>query len=221
MSRSVVLSPSPRCASCRLPPRWCVCAGVQTIECPLQVDVLAHRRESWRPSSTGHLINRVISGSRYHLWSAQTPLDPKAVRMAGRELWILHPAGGPVPESTAPEKVHVLLLDGSWREAAAMQREVGGWGRLVGLPMAGESRYWLRAQQDGGRFSTVEALLCLMSFLGLEREEAELRVQFELHVYAGLRSRGNKAAAVEFLRDSPLRAALPELLAQLDVRRPR
>lgn len=149
------------------------------------------------------------------------PVERAAVQVAGRELWILHPAGGPVPEKAAAANVQVLLLDGSWREAAAMQHEVGAWGRLVSLPMSGESRYWLRAQQDGRRFSTVEALLCLMETLGLAREAAALRVQFELHVYAGLRARGNKTAAAEFLKTSPLPAALPELLEQLNLRRPR
>jgi hypothetical protein len=33
-----------------------------------------------------------------------------------------------------------------------------------------------------------------------------------LHVYAGLRARGAKAAAEEFLAASPIRAAFPELL---------
>lgn len=120
MPRSVVLKPSPRCAGCRLPPRWCVCAGLSPVECALQVDVLVHRREFWRPSSTGHLIHRVMSGARFHLWSAETPVAPAAVRVPGREVWVLHPAGNPPPVAVAPAGVQVVLLDGSWREATDM-----------------------------------------------------------------------------------------------------
>ena len=180
-----------------------------------------HHREMWRPSSTGHLINRTLTGSRQHLWRRERRLSAAEVSLPGRELWILHPAGGPAPAGAAPEKVQVLLLDGSWREASAMGREVGGWGRPVSLPMSGESRYWLRTQQDGGRFSTVEALLFLLKAMGLDQAYTGLQVQFELHVYAGLRARGHKAEAAEFLKTSPLPAAMPELLAQLNRRQPR
>jgi hypothetical protein len=40
-------------------------------------------------------------------------------------------------------------------------------------------------------------------------------VQFELHVYAGLCSRGNKPEAAEYLATSPLRDVFPELLRKL------
>lgn len=143
------------------------------------------------------------------------------VRVAGRELWVLHPHGQPLPSEVAPESVQVVLLDGSWREATTMAQEVGGWGRLVSLPMAGESRYWLRSQADDARFSTVEALLFLLEAFDLKREAQVLRLQFELHVYANLRARGHKPQALEFLRTSPIRTHFAALIAALDVPRPR
>ena len=102
-----------------------------------------------------------------------------------------------------------------------MAQEIGSWGRLVSLPMVGESRYWLRSQADGGRFSTTEAFLFLLNEFGLGEVYAHLFAQFELHVYASLRARGSKEAAMEFLEHSPVASQFPELLAQLDVRRPR
>ena len=212
MSRSVVLNP---------PPRWCICAALHGVTLPLQVDVLMHHREQWRPSSTGHLIVRAVAGSRQHLWRCERGLRAEDVRMTGRELWILHPHGRPMTRETPPENVQVLLIDGAWTEATLMAREVSGWGRLVSLPMTGESRYRLRTQQSGGRFSTFEALLFLVEAFGWAEAHAALRLQFELHVYAGLRARGSKAAAEAFLEGSPLRTGLPELIAQLNVRRPR
>jgi DTW domain-containing protein YfiP len=113
------------------------------------------------------------------------------------------------------------LLDGSWREAARMMHGVKTWGRLVSLPMTGPSRYLLRDQQGAGNYSTIEALLFLLEALGLKAEHTALRLQFELHVYAGLRARGEKASAEKFLADSPVREAFPELLAELNRRRTR
>lgn len=180
-----------------------------------------HHRERFRPSSTGNLINRVIPQSRFHLWRRERGMTAAEVRVPGRDLWILHPHGTPAPSGVAPESVQVLLLDGSWSETSAMAQEIGSWGRLVSLPMAGDSRYWLRAQQDGGRFSTIEALLFVLRRFELAEAHDALELQFELHVYASLRARGRRELAAEFLLQSPLRLALPELLAQMNMPRPR
>ena len=219
MSRRVVLNQTPRCERCQLPPRWCTCAGFRPVVCPLQVEVLIDSREFYRPTSTGRLINRVIPASRGHLYRHDLPLVRSDIVRPDRTLWILHPMGAPPPVDVKPDSLQVLLLDGSWREAARMRQEVATWGRLVGLPMAGTSRYLLRSQQGTDKFSTIEALLFLLEALGLKKEHTELRLQFELHVYAGLRSRGQKMAAAEFLANSPVRAALPELVEDLNRRR--
>jgi DTW domain-containing protein YfiP len=219
--RSVVRHVSRRCPRCQLATRWCICPAHQEITCPLAIDVLTHHRERFRPSSTGTLINRIVPASRHILWRRERQLTAAEVQMPGRELWILHPHGDPLPSPLpAAGAVQVLLLDGSWRESSAMGQEVRGWGPLVSLSMAGASRYWLRAQADAARFSTVETLLFLLRTFGLEDTHQALRLQFELHVYASLRARGQKKASAEFLADSPIREAFRDLIAQLDVRRP-
>jgi DTW domain-containing protein YfiP len=186
----------------------------------LQADVLIHKREYWRPTSTGRLINRVVAGSRGHIYWQEEPPTRETVIRPDRELWILHPRGETLPGSADPAGVQVLLLDGSWSEAGSMLEVVGKWGRRISLPMSGPSRYWLRNAPGAGKYATVEALLFLYGALGLGEAEARLRLQFELHVYAGLRTRGAKAMADGFLATSPLREAMPELLARMDVRRP-
>ena len=220
MARSVVLETTPRCEKCRCPPRWCICAGWQPVTSPLQVDVLIHKREYWRPTSTGRLINRVVAGSRGHIFWQEKPPAKESVVRPDRELWILHPRGEELPADADPAHVQVLLLDGSWSEAGSMLEVVGPWGRRVSLPLTGPSRYWLRDAPGAGKYATAEALLGLFAAFGFGEAEAQLRLQFELHVYAGLRTRGAKAQAEKFLSTSPLRAAMPELLARLGERRP-
>jgi len=102
-----------------------------------------------------------------------------------------------------------------------MSMEVSSWGRLVRLPESGPGRYQLRTHEHEGKYSTIESLLMVFAALGLTQAEAELRLQFELHVYAGLRTRGAKAKAEEFLATSPIRTAFPELLAKMHERRSR
>lgn len=220
--RSVVASQAPRCARCRLALRWCVCPVHAEVQVPLALTVLAHHREPFRPSSTGTLIRRVLPGSQQAVWRRERGLTAGEVQTPGRELWILHPHGEPLPEPLPdPRTLQIMLLDGSWSETSAMAQEISGWGRLVSLPMAGVSRYWLRAQASAGRFSTVEALLFLLERFGLHEAAGVLRLQFELHVYASLRARGQKERAEAFLAGSPARAAFAEFIAALNVPRPR
>ena len=124
-----------------------------------------------------------------------------------------------MPAGAAATKVQVVLLDGAWRETSAMAQGMGAWGRLVSLPMAGESRYWLRAQADVSRFSTIEALLWMMQALGCQEAHDDLRAQFELHVYATLRARGHREMAERYLGHSPLLAEAAEALTRLHARR--
>jgi len=102
-----------------------------------------------------------------------------------------------------------------------MAQATTSWGRLVRLPESGPARFQLRSFEYDGRYSTVESLVILLAALGLAEAAAQLRLQFELHVYAGLRARGAKARAEEFLATSDVPQAFPDLLARLQERRSR
>ncbi len=185
------------------------------IESPLKVDVLMHHMEAWRPSSTGHLIHRVVANTGLRVYRKEHTLVREDIVQPGRALWILHPTGEALPVSEPPAGLQVLLLDGTWIQSTGMLRGVESWGRRVSLPMAGESRYWLRSQAADDRFSTIEALMFLMAALGMAEQRAALQLQFELHVYAGLCARGKKVEAANYLFSSPVSGALKELLPTL------
>ena len=185
------------------------------IASPLKVDVLMHHMEAWRPSSTGPLIHRVVANTGLRVYRKEHTLVREEILQPGRALWILHPTGEALPVSEPPAGLQVLLLDGTWIQSTGMLRGVESWGRRVSLPMAGESRYWLRSQAADDRFSTIEALMFLMAALGMAEERAALQLQFELHVYAGLCARGKKVEAANYLFSSPVSGALKELLPTL------
>ncbi|MGI9178837.1 MAG: tRNA-uridine aminocarboxypropyltransferase [Pirellulales bacterium] len=217
MPRSVVLAGSARCPGCRLPPRWCVCHALPPVTTTLDIDVLIHRQERYKPSSTGMLIGRAVPTATCHGYDRSADLEAclGGIPRAGRELWILHPRGAAFPAvdpTAGPRSLQILLLDGNWRQAGEMQRAVDGLGRCVRLPETGPSRFWLRRQHQGGHVSTAEALIGVLGGVG-DRAAAEgLRLHFELHVYATLLSRGRRQAAAEYLRESPLPTAIPEVV---------
>lgn len=213
MGRSVVLQGAERCDGCRLPPRWCVCGGLETITLPLAVDVLQHRGEAWKPTSTGHLLGRIVTGARIHVWDPRQPsASLPALSRSGHEMWILHPNGEPWP-AEIPPRVQLVLLDGTWTQANEMLRTLGGAGRRVALPPpTAPSRFWLRTQHEPGNVSTLEALLLALAAMGRTSERDSLEALFELHVYASLKVRGKKTLAAEYLESSPVKAQLIERL---------
>lgn len=204
MGRSVVLAGTGRCPFCQLAARWCVCDAAETASCTVGVRVLMHRAEQWRPSSTGHLVARVVAGAQVDVF------DPLAAAVVPRDLprsdrlWVLHPQGEDARVALAyarPEAV--LVLDGTWAQSGPMLRMAQTWGRPVRLPMAGASRYWLRSQSAAGGFSTAEAVISTLELLDETEAALKLRRQFELRVYAGLLSRGRPDRAADYLRESP------------------
>lgn len=240
MPRSVVLAGAERCPACRLPRRWCLCDALDPVETRLTVDILIHRREQWRPSSTGLLLARSIRGARLHVHrpdprTRDAPTLPEAVLRSGGPCWVLHPRGEPLPDRrTAPspgDPARVVLLDGNWREAGEMVRllqaaaeGIGDGGgdslRFVSLPMDAPGRYWIREAPAPGHRSTAEACLAILEAVGESEAAARLRLHFELHVWASLRARGLRARADAFLAGSPLSTAVPALIAALETPRP-
>jgi len=196
------------------------------VETPVRVHVLQHRREQWRPSSTGSLVGRVVTGSRITVFHRSLTRND-ALGLPGpvdRAPWILHPRGEPsdglIAPTDEPRASDVLLIDGSWTESGRMLQLVQGWGRPVRLHLEARSRYRLREQKGDGDVSTAEALVGWYEALGLTEAADLLRLHLELRVYVGLRSRGRKADAVEYLSQSPIRSRLGPFLEVLHQRRP-
>ena len=240
MARRVVQAGTDRCDGCRLPPRWCVCGALPVVTTALAVDLVMHRREQWRPSSTGCLLARVIPEARLHVHRADplsrlSPTIPPSLLRAGHECWVLHPQGetvdDPLPLADRAVPLQVVLLDGNWREAGEMLRLFGASAarpsgsaspsiRIVRLPTHGAGRFWIREAPTPGQVSTAEACLSVLGMLGEASAVERLRLHFELHVWATLRARGKRLEADAYLSASPLPAAIPAILAELESPRP-
>ena len=199
----------------------------------LTVQVLIHRLEQCRPSSTGMLVGRAVAGAACHVFQRGNQIFPATGYPAdalepGRHLWVLHPSGDQLPEPTATEASvsqlppAVLLLDGSWRQAGEMLASVHGRGRRVRLPAMATSepsRYWLRNQVKPEQLCTAEALMGVLKAVGESGAAQQLRLHFELHVYATLLVRGHRELAERYLGYSPLLTEAPDALDRLHARR--
>ena len=101
-----------------------------------------------------------------------------------------------------------------------MLRTVERVGRCVRLPesAAAPSRYWLRDQPAPGHLSTAEALMGVLQAVGEPAAARQLRLHFELHVYATLLARGKREMAERYLGHSPLLAEGRDALDRLHAR---
>ena len=228
MGRSVVLAGAARCPRCNLPPRWCTCDAFPPIETNLAVHVLIHRHEQRKPSSTGKLIARAVAGASSHVYQRGNrffaPLGwPADAVKRDEDLWILHPAGDPLPaersrtNSEFESRKNILLLDGTWRQAGEMLRALHGVGRCIRLADADDtsSRYWLRDQPGPAQLSTAEALMGVLRAVGEHEAARRLHLHFEMHVYATLLARGKREMAERYLGHSPLLTDAPDALDRL------
>jgi DTW domain-containing protein YfiP len=234
MGRSVVLAGAARCPGCSLPPRWCTCAMLPPVETGLTVHLLIHRHEQVKPSSTGALVGRVVTGAVTHTYQRANRFFPAAGFPAaalepGRTLWVLHPRGEPWPTALDAHAeaiaagTQIAVLDGTWRQAGEMLRSLEGLGRpvrCVRLPdsTAAPSRYWLRDQPAAEQLSTAEAVMAVFRSVGEPEADRRLRLHFELHVYATLRARGRREMAERYLGHSPLPSQAADALDRLHAR---
>ena len=203
------------------------------VETRLTVQVLIHRLEQCRPSSTGKLVGRAVAGAACHVYQRgnryfEATGYPADALEAGRELWVLHPTGDPLPEPAVAKAAGpqpppaVLLLDGSWRQAGEMLASMQGRGRCLRLPATATSepsRYWLRDQAKPEQLCTAEALMGVLKAVGEPEAARQLRLHFELHVYATLLVRGHRELAERYLGHSPLLTEAPDALDRLHARR--
>lgn len=234
MGRSVVLAGATRCPGCTLPPRWCTCGLLPPVETRLAVHLLIHRHEQAKPSSTGTLIGRAVTGAACHTYQRANRFFPATglpatAREPDRTLWVLHPRGEAWPaaldarDGRPDAGAQILLLDGTWRQAGEMLRSLEGREppvRCVRLPdsAAAPSRYWLRDQQALQQLSTAEALMAVFRSVGEHEADRRLRLHFELHVYATLLARGRRELAERYLGHSPLLREAPDALDALQAR---
>lgn len=122
-------------------------------------------------------------GNRYF----QATGYPADALKPGRELWVLHPTGDPMPEPAAMEvrgpwpRPTALLLDGSWRQAGKMLASMHDRRRCVLLPVTETSepgRYWLRDQAKPEQLCTAEALMGVLEAVGEPEAARKLRLHF-------------------------------------------
>jgi DTW domain-containing protein YfiP len=166
-------SGSARCAGCRVPAAFCLCALRPSVPTRAGMCLLMHDAEPMKPTNTGWLVADVVADTEAFGW-ARTHADPRLLALLSDPRWtpyVVFPADGAAEgrvvrdaETTAGRRPLFVLLDGTWAAASRMFRASPYLDSLPVLSFAPEqvSRYRLRRASREGQLCTAEvAALCL------------------------------------------------------------
>jgi len=175
-----------RCKACWLLKRECMCGEVVPVSLPIDFNVLLHYKEYLRISNTGHLLTLTNPGSRLLVEGKEgddarlAELEAAAVKDPYSVVALMPCAGAlSVSELKQKRKEHgtngrlqVILLDGTWRQARALNRRVSEKVVRVRVEVADRPTFFrLRQRTRADGISTIEAALWLVEDWGEEGRE--------------------------------------------------
>lgn len=164
-----------RCQRCLLGVHACICPWRRQMVINIDIVLLMHRDEVFKPTNSGRLIADVFPGNTYVFeWSRTQPADALLALLAD-------PARYPVvvfpPDDQSDRGVHtrkphleegqkltLVLLDGTWKQARKMYK-TSHWLQAFPLMVLAETRvaqYSVRQAAAAGQLSTAEAVAALL-----------------------------------------------------------
>lgn len=169
-----------RCDGCMMSQLFCICDEKQVSKLdpnyPIEIWLLMHKEESYKPSNTGRLIEDVLPNSTRRFYWHRTEPDPQFIELlsdARYQPHIIFPGDRGGYEDRLVDQVHqvdgkvpvFIILDGSWRQAGRMFRLSKYLQHLPVLPLSTQrqSQYRLRKAPDEYHLCTVEVGIELLN----------------------------------------------------------
>ncbi len=210
---SVRMNPRDRCPHCKMKNFLCLCSLRPQFTPRTQIEILIHPKEVVRTSNTGNLAHICLTGSQLKVCDRRTQI-PWQSSGQGARTFLFYPTEDAqwidqsLLDSVNPSApIHLLVLDGSWKQAGRMLRHIDAFKKLPKLRLpncdSGEnspSEYRLRRPSDlTGRLSTLESIAKALALLegpeeGPKMEQALLRIQ-RIMVARTLLARGKMSLA--------------------------
>jgi DTW domain-containing protein YfiP len=176
--------PRPRCPHCHRALRTCVCALAQAVAHQVEVLILMHPMEVHEAKGTGHLLHlclphsRVMVGEEFDAAELEAALHGRWTSWADtdgapRHSLLLYPDTAeqdaalglaaasplPLPWPQPPERLRLVVIDGTWRKSRKMLYLNPALQALPRLPLLDveDSGYAIRKAHLPGQLSSFEA----------------------------------------------------------------
>lgn len=193
-----------RCLVCGLWRERCVCAELPTAPFATRILVVQHASERFKPTNSGRLLVHMVEGAELRLFGAQNlAFDPRPLADPETDWRVLFPRPqaevlGPGLRAREGKRLGLVLLDGTWHQAARMTRRVPGVAELpfVTLPDGPPPVWTVRTQHLAQGRSTFEAGLDALEALEGPSAAALLRDAFVRHTERLLRLKGKTVRTV-------------------------
>ena len=179
-----------RCKTCWLREQVCICGAIETVHTPFAISVIRHHKESFKTTNTARIAELALPACKVIDYGGRgTDFDPAPLLEPGA--FLLFPSDEP---TTVPPLAvrRLVVLDGTWSQARAMQKKIPG---LVGLPKISVAQTHhpalrLRAMPFPGGLSTLEAIAAAVGLLEGEQKAAKLYDIHDAFVARVLKARG-------------------------------
>jgi DTW domain-containing protein YfiP len=187
------------CARCLRPQRACICAWVTPTATRAEVLILQHPLEVNQAKGSARLLHLSLPKSRLITGEAFEPADLAQTLDGGdddRVNVLLYPADNDAPAEpatplpTEPDRIRLVVLDGTWRKSRKMLHLNPTLARLPRLALSAPppSQYLIRKAHRPGQLSTLEATcLALQELEGEPEQFAPLLAAFDAFVASQIR----------------------------------
>lgn len=181
-----------RCQGCHINYRLCFCELIKAVETKTKVSLVLHASELSLTSNTGRLAHHLLSHSEILVRGGLEQRDEKLTLQTPENFkaYYLFPEEGAevlnqdfVSKLTQP--IHLIVPDGSWRQAKKFKRREEALEHLpcLTLPPGPPSSYFLRTEPMENFVCTLEAIARALGVLEgpqvQEHLESVLRVMVE------------------------------------------
>ena len=194
----------PRCPACLRPHSACICRWATPVAHRTEVLILQHPLEVHEAKGTARLLHlslphsRMVTGERFDDSALQplltAPFDATDAAIAPRHALLLYPEAPqdaplgiatPPPLNPAwlqsPERLRLVVLDGTWRKSRKMLHQNPLLQQLPRLPLRElpASRYRIRTAHQPHQLSTLEATCAALAQLEGAESLAPLLAAFD------------------------------------------
>lgn len=189
------------CTRCARPQRNCICALAQRVDCAAEVLILQHPLEVHEAKGTARLLHLSLARSRLEIGEQ---FDARQLQDWLQQAWqgdagapaprsvLLYPESAPDPALPlalapalpaewlrAPERLRLVVIDGTWRKSRKMLYLNPPLQQLPRLALRDlpASRYAIRRAHRPGQLSTLEATACALAQLEPHNQEPDRLLQ--------------------------------------------
>lgn len=179
---------APRCPDCGLHLALCVCARTPRVRMPFRWILVQHGVEVDRPTNTGRMVMSFFPETERVLYGRHgTPLDPAPLEAADTDYLLVFPGKDSTelePGELRPRagrRLALVLLDGTWRQAAHMARRIAALRAFPArrLPPGPPSGWKIRTPNEPHQLCTLDAAIRTVALSGQAEDARALRIAME------------------------------------------